>query len=84
MIYNRTASGRNVRCIYLLGALVLTGCSIAKNTDTPQGEFKVSPSGVKYVLTCIEGKQFIATQAAYYYWQLAGPIKDCEMTPNAS
>lgn len=31
-------------------------------------------SGIKYKVVTIEGRQFVATQSAYGYWNLAGPI----------
>ena len=72
MKITKTAALLAVSLIFLLSA-----CGTAKNTATPTGEIKQSSTGVKYVLTCIEGKNFIATQAAYNYWTLAGPVGVC-------
>ena len=58
-------------------ALVLTGCGVAKNTSTPTGELKIGSNGVKYVLTCMEGHKFIATQGTHDYWSFAGPVGTC-------
>ena len=62
----------------LIALLAVTGCGEAKNTETPYGEKKIAENGMKYVLTCLEGKKFIAYQTSYNYWHLSGPVADCD------
>jgi hypothetical protein len=61
--------------LFLLVAL-LTGCTRdARNTQSLETvALKTSPDGIRYKLVKIEGRTFVATQSAYFYWTLAGPI----------
>ena len=70
---------KNVRlaifALALCSAVFLTACSVAKNSDNIDSiAVKTSEQGIKYKLVKIEGKTFVATQSAYNYWTLAGPI----------
>jgi uncharacterized protein YceK len=68
---------RRVLAITIIVA-ALSGCSVAKNSDTPNGVVK-NENGITYILTCIEGQTFIATQGSYGFWQFAGPVNStCE------
>lgn len=62
----------------LIALLAVTGCGEAKNTKTPYGEKKIAENGMKYILTCLEGKKFIAYQLSYGFWSLSGPVADCD------
>ncbi len=68
-------AGRLFAGVSLLGVLLVSGCSVAKNNDNMDSvAVKTSPDGIKYKLVVIEGRKFVATQSAYNYWTLAGPI----------
>lgn len=57
---------------------LLGGCADpAKNFKQPTGKLVQGENGMAYVITCVEGREFIATQAAYGYWMLSGPIGLC-------
>jgi len=66
-----------VTTLIAICSVTLSGCGEAKNTDMPKGELKRGENGMKYVLTCMEGHTFIATQSSYEYWNLSGPIGEC-------
>lgn len=62
-------------CLLVAG---LSGCyDKAKNTNKPDGPLKMNEDGFTYVLTCVEGREFVATQADWQYWTLAGPLGEC-------
>lgn len=69
-------AGRLFAGVSLLGVLLVSGCSAAKNNDNMDSiGVKTSPEGIKYKIVVIEGHKFVATQSAYNYWTLAGPIE---------
>lgn len=63
----------NLTIITVLSVLFI-GCGQCKNAGNLGGTVKTSPDGISYKIVEIEGKRFIATQSAYNYWTLAGPI----------
>lgn len=66
------------KVLIILSTLALIACSEAKNTKTPVGTKKHSETGIVYILTCVEGFEFIATQGSYNYWNFSGPLRKCE------
>lgn len=65
------------RFVLIAAAVALIGCSEARNLDRPGGELKHGANGMTYVLTCVEGYEFIAFQGSYNFWYLSGPLRPC-------
>lgn len=71
-----TILGVSAVVVVVLSAILLTNYGGGKNLEKPYGLSK-SEGNFKYVLTCIENKNFVAYQTSYEYWELAGPVGEC-------
>jgi len=59
----------------LFGIALVSGCADARNSGSKDEiPLRRSEQGIRYKLVKIEGRTFVATQSAYGYWTLAGPI----------
>lgn len=72
---DRTILGMLVVAVVFI--LLLATYGEGKNLEEPYGLSKTE-GNFKYVLTCIENKNFVAYQTSYEYWELAGPVGECK------